>query len=62
MFVFEQVGLLCKLNYHIFLSVFQSRLGAVKLRNGSVSIARSAPKGCKFGLIVHAPDPTNKRM
>lgn len=40
----------------------QNRIGAIKLKNGSVSAARDAPKGCKFGLIVHAPDPVNKRQ
>jgi hypothetical protein len=39
-----------------------NRIGAIKLKNGTVNVARDAPKGCKFGLIVHAPDPVNKRQ
>lgn len=37
------------------------RLGAIKLKGGSCNVARDAPKACKFGFIVHAPDPLNKR-
>lgn len=38
-----------------------SRLGAIKLKNGSCSVCRDPPKGCKFGLIIYAPDQSNKR-
>ena len=40
----------------------QSRQGAVKLKGSTVEIARNAPKGCKYGIMLTAPHPANKRQ
>ncbi|XP_065889598.1 uncharacterized protein [Dysidea avara] len=43
----------------------QNRLHAVRIRGGECHHAKeskSAPKGCKFGFIITAPDPINRRQ
>lgn len=41
----------------------QSRRGAIKLKGGrcSAAEAHNVPRDCKFGFVVHAPEPINKR-
>jgi len=41
----------------------ESRRGAIKLKGGRCSAAQAhnVPRDCKFGFVVHAPEPINKR-
>lgn len=40
----------------------KGRLGSVKLKGATISAAKTAPKGCRHGIQIVAPDPENKRQ
>ena len=34
----------------------------MKLKGATIGVARNAPKACKYGFMIAAPDPENKRL